>query len=95
MWKRLSSIFLAESGEAVTLILIDALEGAIRHNGERPEAGSPRYAHELDLIGLRFRAAGKYPYLVFYVEGEIEIVVWRVLHGAQYIAGWMQAPRED
>ena len=87
--------YLARSGEAVALSFIDALEDAIRHIGERPEAGSPRYAHELDLIGLRFRTVGKYPYLVFYVEGEAEIDVWRVLHGAQDIAGWMQAPRED
>lgn len=87
--------YLAESGEAVALSFIDALEDVIRHIGERPEVGSPRYAHELNLIGLRFRTVGKYPYLVFYVEGAAEIDVWRVLHGARDIAAWMQAPQED
>lgn len=87
--------YLAESGEAVAITFINALEDAIRHIGDRPEAGSPRYAHELDLTGLRFWTVGKYPYLVFYVEREAEIDVWRILHGARDIASWMQASRED
>ncbi len=87
--------YLAESGEAVALTFIDALEDAIRHISERPEAGSPRYAHELNLTGLRFRTVEKYPYLVFYVERETEIDVWRILHGARDIAGWLRVPSED
>ena len=58
-------------------------------------AGSPRYAHELDSPGLRFRPMGKFPYLVFNVEGEAEVDVWRVLHGARDIPAWMREPRED
>ena len=77
--------YLAEAGPEVALAFIDALEGAFRAIGGRPAAGSPRYAHELDIPGLRSRRAGRFPYLVFHVEAETEIDVWRVLHGARDI----------
>lgn len=51
----------------------------------RPKGGSPRYAQELDLTGLRFRTIGRFPYLIFYIEKEAEIDVWRVLHGARHV----------
>lgn len=87
--------YLAEAGAALALEFIDALEEACRQTGARPASGSPRYAHELDIPGLRFRAVGKFPYPVFYVEREAEIDVWRVLHGARDIPAWLQEPRED
>ena len=87
--------YLAEAGPSVALAFIDALEDAFRLIGEQPAAGSPRYAHELDIPGLRFRPTGKFPYLVFHVEGEAEVEVWRVLHGTRDIPAWMREPRED
>ena len=87
--------YLAEAGPAVALAFINALEDAFRLIGEQPAAGSPRYAHELDIPGLRFRPMGKFPYLVFHVGGEAEVDVWRVLHGARDIPAWMREPRED
>ena len=87
--------YLTEAGAAVAFDFIDALEDARRQIGEQPAAGSPRYAHELDIPGLRFRTVKRFPYLVFYVERETEIDVWRVLHGARDIPAWMQEPRED
>jgi len=86
--------YLAEAGPTVALSFIGALEETRRHISEQPGSGSPRYAHELDIPGLRFRAAGKFPYLVFYVEKETEIDVWRILHGARDIPAWMQEPGE-
>ena len=86
---------LSEAGSAGALAFIDALEACLRRIGGYPAAGSSRYAHELDLPGLRFRTVGKFPYLVFYVEQQAEIDVWRVLHGARDIAAWMRQPRED
>ena len=86
--------YLAEAGPAVALSFIDALEDVRRHIGEQPGSGSPRYAHKLDIPGLRFRWAGKFPYLVFYVERETEIDVWRVLHGARDFPAWMREPGE-
>ena len=87
--------YLTEAGAAVALNFIDALEETYRQIGARPATGSPRYAHELDIPGLRFRSVKRFPYLVFYVERESEIDVWRVLHGARDIPAWMQEPRDD
>jgi toxin ParE1/3/4 len=68
---------------------IGALEQAYAHIGRQPASGSPRYAHELNLPGLRFWAVTRYPYLVFYFEHEDLIDVWRVLHGRRDIPAWM------
>ena len=84
--------YLAEAERAIALDFINALEDACRRIGERPASGSPRYAHELDIPGLRVLSAGKFPYLIFYVEGDTDIDVWRVLHGARDIPAWMRKP---
>ena len=86
--------YLSEAGPAAALDFVDALEDARRQIGERPASGSPRHAHELDLPGLRFKSVGKLPFLVFYVERDAEIDVWRVLHGARDIPAWMQPDEE-
>lgn len=79
---------LHEASPAVALAFVDALEHALEGIGERPAAGSPRYAHELNVPGLRFRPAGEFPYLVFYVQRETKIDVLRVMHGARDIPEW-------
>ena len=81
---------LAEGAEAAALGFIDALEQAYTHIGRQPAAGSPRYAHELNLPGLRFWPLTRYPYLVFYVERLDHVDVWRVLQGQRDIPGWMR-----
>ena len=84
--------YLNEASEAVTLGFIDALEKAYGHIGRHPATGSLRYAHELNLPGLRAWALTRYPYIVFYVEHSKHIDVWRVLHGQRDIPAWMQEP---
>lgn len=81
--------YLREAGAEVALGFIDALEAAYRTIAEHPAAGSPRYAHELVLPGLRSFALRRHPYLVFYVERDDHIDVWRVLHGRRDIPAWM------
>ena len=71
---------------------VDELERAYQHLQRRPGTGSPRYAHELNIPGLRFWACKKFPYAVFYVERAESIEVWRVLHGSRDIPAWL---RED
>lgn len=88
------SYYIAEDAEVAALGFIDALERAYEHIGRHPSTGSPRYAHELNLPGLRCWPLTRYPYLVFYVEQLGHIDVWRVLHGKQDIPAWMQ-DRED
>lgn len=84
--------YLSEATQAVALGFIDALERAYTHIGCHPATGSPRYAHELNLPGLRTRPLMRYPYLVFYVERPDHIDVGRVLYGQRDVPAWMQEP---
>ena len=87
--------YLVSAGPEVALSFIDALEDARYRIGVHPASGSPRYAHELGLPGLRFRSTGKFPYLLFYFENEADVDVWRVLHAARDIPAWMREPRQE
>lgn len=84
--------YLNEGAAHAALGFIDALEQAFGHISRHPAAGSPRYAHELDLPGLRCRSLTRYPHLVFYVEQSDYVDVWRVLHGERDIPKWMREP---
>jgi toxin ParE1/3/4 len=84
------AFYLGEGADHAAVGFIDALEQAYAQIGRHPAIGSPRYAHELDLPELRSWPLRRYPYLVFYVEGEEHIDVWRVLHGRRDIPAWMQ-----
>jgi len=84
--------YLDEGAAPAALGFIDALEHAFAHIGRNPASGSPRYAHELNLPGLRSWPLTRYPYLVFYVEGSDRIDIWRVLHAQRDIPAWMQEP---
>ena len=81
--------YLEEAGPAVALGFIDSVEQAFRHIAGDPGSGSPRYAHELNLPGLRSWPLGSFPYLVFYMVGRGQADVWRVLHGQRDIPAWM------
>jgi toxin ParE1/3/4 len=82
--------YLDEGATSAALGLIDALEKAYAHIGRQPATGSPRYAHELNLPGLRFWPLIRYPHGVFYIEKADHIDVWRVLHGPRDIPDWLQ-----
>jgi len=88
------SYYLNEDAEQAALGFIDALEQAYTHIGRHFAAGSPRYAHELDLPGLRSWPLMHYLYIVFYVECDDHIDVWRVLHGMRDISAWLRASDE-
>jgi toxin ParE1/3/4 len=77
--------YLGASSVEAALGFIDALESAYRHIARAPASGSPRYAHELDIPGLRSWPLRRYPHVVFYVERAEYIDVWRVLHGERDI----------
>jgi toxin ParE1/3/4 len=64
---------------------LEALQAAYGHIARNPGTGSPRWAHHLNLPGLRSWRLGRFPWLVFYVEVGERIEVWRVLHGARDI----------
>ena len=87
--------YLDKAGEKAALGFINELERAYRHIARHPASGSPRYAHELDLPGLRFWPLKRYPYLVFFVERQDHIDVWRILHASRDIPKWMRKSRES
>lgn len=84
--------YLGEDAGPAALGFIDALEQAYSHISRHPATGSPRYAHELNLPGLRCWALARYPHRVFYVERSDHVDVWRVLHGQRDIPAWMHEP---
>ena len=80
---------LGEDAVQAAMGFIDSLERAYAQIGSCPAIGSGRYAHELNLPGLRFWKLTPYPYLIFYVEREDSIDIWRVLHGQRDIPAWL------
>lgn len=83
-----------EGSEEVAVRFIDSLRRAYAHIGRHPSSGSPRWAEELAIPGLRCWQLGRFPYLVFYVERRDPVDVWRVLDGRRDIPAWMQEPSE-
>jgi toxin ParE1/3/4 len=57
--------YLDTASEAVALGFVDSLERAYAHISRHPAAGSPRYAHELNLPNLRCWQLKDYPHVVF------------------------------
>lgn len=84
------SYYLGENAGQAALGFIEALELAYRHIARHPATGSPRHGHEVDLPGLRSWPLKRYPYIVFYVERDDHIDVWRVLHGLRDIPVWLR-----
>lgn len=82
--------YLAEAGEAVALRFIDALQVTLGAVGRQPRARSPRYGEELDLPGLRSRNLKRFPHVVFYLEHDHSVDVWRVLHAKRDIPARLQ-----
>ncbi len=86
------SYYLHENTEQAAVGFIDSLERAYAHISRHPATGSPRYANELSLPGLRAWPLARYPHIVFYVEHSDHVDVWRVLHGQRDIPAWLQEP---
>ena len=83
---------LGEGAVKAALDFVEALEKAYTHIARQPASGSPRYAHELNLPGLKSWPLTRFPYLVFYFERDDCVDVWRVLHGQRDIPAWMNEP---
>ncbi len=84
--------YLGEAGPDIALSFIDALQSAYQAIAAHPALGSPRYASELALPGLRSLATKGFPYLVFYIGRDDHVDVWRVLHGRRDIPARMREP---
>lgn len=82
--------YLGEAGIPAALGFIDCLERAYAQLSRHPVIGSPRLASELGLEDLRCWPLKHYPYLIFYVETDDLIDVWRVLHSHRDIPSTLQ-----
>ena len=82
--------YAAEVSEKVALGFVTELAQAYGQIGRHPATGAPRYAHELNLPGLRFWPLKRYPYLIFYIEQDDHVDVWRVLHSLRDIPEWLR-----
>jgi toxin ParE1/3/4 len=87
--------YLSESGHDVAGRFIDAVERALTHVGRHPHNGSLRFSYDLDIPGLRTWPVGRFPYLVFYIESESHIDVWRVLHTRRHLAASLADNAEE
>lgn len=79
-----------EAGASTAGRFIASLERQYRFIAQNPGAGSPRYASELGIDGLRDSMVKRFPYLVFYAEFADRIEVWRVLHARRDIPAQMR-----
>jgi toxin ParE1/3/4 len=84
--------YLKENTAQAAMGLVDALEDAYALLARHPGLGASRYAYELDIPGLRSWPLRRFPYLIFYVELEDRVDVWRVLHNRRDIPASMQGP---
>ena len=82
--------YVEEGVDEAVLGFIDALERAFTQIGRHPQSGSTRFAHELDLPGLRSWPLKRFPYLVFYVVRDAHVDVWRILHARRDVPDRLQ-----
>lgn len=73
----------------------EALRRTLRNIARHPKTASPRYGHELDIPGLRCAQLRRFPHLVFYIEREDRLDVWRILHGERDIQAPLVLPDVD
>ena len=82
--------YYAAEAPHLELSFLDALEKAYLHIQRHPGTGSLRYAHALDIPGLRFWPCQRFPQMVFYIERYDHIALVRVLHGNRDIPATLQ-----
>lgn len=75
-----------EVGTDIARAFVADVNATYQKISELPSLGSPRYAHRLNLPGLRSRKLRRFPHLIFYFEQSDRIDVWRILHGSRDIA---------
>ncbi len=81
--------YVQEAGLDTAYAFIDALEHAYAYIGTHAQAGSTRWAHELNLPGLRSVRLKPFPWVVFYMPYPTHVDVWRVLHAKRDMAAWI------
>ncbi len=73
--------YLVEAGPDIAEAFLIEFERVTNLISRSPGLGSPRSGFEYDLSGVRSWSMKKFPYMIFYIETDHSIDVWRVLHG--------------
>lgn len=81
--------YAGQGGLTLELRFIEALDAAAMQIVDHPGIGANRYAELLKLQDLRFWPLKDFPYLIFYLERDKHIDVWRLLHAQRDIPEWM------
>jgi toxin ParE1/3/4 len=74
-----------EGGSRLALSFVDQLQDGIDLISAHPGLGSPHYAAELDLPGLRAHPLHRFPHILFYFEVGNGADIWRLLHSRRDI----------
>jgi toxin ParE1/3/4 len=82
-----------ESGAALSLRFIAALEVCYWHVRLHPGSGSPRYGTRLNIPGLRSWPLARFPYLIFYFDRADQVDVVDLLHSKRDIDARLNADR--
>lgn len=83
--------YAGEGGLKLAARFIESLDHASRAIARWPGLGSPRHGEELEFPGLRTRPMKRFPYLIFYIEHDEHVEIWRVLHAHSDIAAKFRA----
>jgi toxin ParE1/3/4 len=82
--------YLAEGAPQAAARFVSEFQRTLERIAAHPALGSPSYALELRIPHLRCWPLRRFPHLVFYVEKEAWVEIWRVLHGKRDIPVWMR-----
>ncbi len=80
-----------QGGLALEQRFVDALSVAFTHISRHPASGNSVQGMSLGVDTLRFWPVKKFPYLIFYLQHDENVDVWRVLHAERDIPASLRA----
>lgn len=87
--------YLAEHADTTTAAaFIDELEAGTASIRDWPGMGSPRFAGELDLPGLRAWRLDRFGHVIFYRFDDEHVDIWRVLHDRRDLPDSLSEPND-
>jgi toxin ParE1/3/4 len=92
--RRAAEGYAIEAGLDVAQRFVARLQDAYAAIARMPDTGSPRWAHELSIPGLRSKSIKGFPWAAFYVVAEDRVEILRLLHLQSDIPAWMAVDAE-
>ncbi|KHS45046.1 type II toxin-antitoxin system RelE/ParE family toxin [Novosphingobium subterraneum] len=92
--RRATEDYALTAGLDVALRFVYRLQDTYASIARAPDGGSPRWAYELSVPGLRSRSVKGFPWAAFYLVAEDRIEILRLLHLQSDIPAWLAADPE-